>query len=185
MSGLKDAFWGGLLLIILSLLFAAIVFPLLYLRTTFLYKPVIFLAYPFLVVVAWNGYPLAYNKITGRRFIRELEPSTWEDYRLFNGKIYKHRGYDKENINDESLSPEERGFELYQQRHEYLTFPFYIGDDPEIPHRLKGELSPEAKRSKRIQTYFRLIFIFITIALSEPWLNALGTSWIKIFESSK
>lgn len=181
MSDLKDSFGGCVFLIILGLVFAAIALPLLYLRTTFLYKPLIFLAYPLLIAVVWNGYPLAYFRITGKQFISSLEPSIFDHFRLFNGKIYKHRGYDKETMDDESLTPEERGFELYEQRHEYLTFPFYIGDNPEIPLRFKGELSPEAKRQKRFQTYCRLLLIFVIIALSEAWLNALGTSWRGLF----
>jgi hypothetical protein len=70
MSDLKDSFWGCIILLVLSLLFAAIVFPLVWLRSTFIFRPVLFLAYPFMVVLAWNGYPLAYYKISGRQFIR-------------------------------------------------------------------------------------------------------------------
>ena len=70
MSDLKDTFWGCVFFLILSLLFAAIAFPLAWLRSTFLFKPALFLAYPFIVLLAWNGYALAYYRITGRQFIR-------------------------------------------------------------------------------------------------------------------
>jgi hypothetical protein len=41
MSDLKDSFWGCVFFVILAVVFAAIVFPLLYLRTTFIYRPII------------------------------------------------------------------------------------------------------------------------------------------------
>ena len=184
MSDLKDSFWGCIFFIILAIVFAAIVFPLLYLRTTFVYRPIIFAAFPMLVIAAWNGYPLAYYKLTGRRFIRHLDPSFSEDYQLIEGRIYRHRGYDKETMQDKSLTPEQRGYEPYEQRHEYLIFRFYAGGDTSVPPRFRGELSPQDKRNQRFQTFCRLLFILLIIALSEAWLNGLGTSWRRIFDHS-
>jgi hypothetical protein len=135
-----------------------------------------------LIFAAWNGYPLAYYKLTGRRFIRRLDPSFSDHYQLIEGRIYKHRGYDKETMHDKNLTPEQRGFEPYEQRYEHLIFRFYIGDDPNVPLRFRGELSPQDKRNQRFQIICRLLFVLVIIALSEAWLNALGTSWRRILD---
>ena len=92
MSDLRDSFWGCIFLILLAVGFAVIVFPLLYLRTTFVYRPIVFVAFPLLVVAAWNGYPLAYYKLTGKRFIWQLDSFGSGDYHVIDGRLYKHRG---------------------------------------------------------------------------------------------
>jgi hypothetical protein len=66
---LRDSFWGCVTLIIFCVVFAAIAYPLLWLRTTFIFKPALMLAYPFLVMFAWKGYPMAYKWFTGYRFL--------------------------------------------------------------------------------------------------------------------
>jgi hypothetical protein len=162
----RDAFWGFVFFLILALLFSAIVFPLLWLRTTFVFKPILFLAYPVLVIVAWNGYPLAYYKITGRRFIKRLPSNVHANvYGGVDGQLYEyfHR-YDV----DVNASLEERGFTPFEPQ-KYETF--ILGDQP----------NRAEKRLLRKQRVYRILFIFAIIALSESWLNGLGTSWRKVF----
>ena len=189
MPGLKDDardLLGGLIGCgLLAVIFWAIALPLLYFRSTFLHKLLIAIAFPLLVVLAWNGYPLAYYKLTGRRFIRHLDPSPFgSDYHVIDGCLYKHRGYDRENMWDKTLTPQQRGWEPHEQEHEYIVFKSHDLADPTLPPRFKGELTTPDKRNQRFQFFCRAIFLLIILALSEPWLNALGTSWRRILNPS-
>jgi hypothetical protein len=158
---------------------------LIYFRGTLLYKPVIAVAFPLLVIVAWNSYPLAYYKLTSRRFIWHLDPFPFSsDYHVIDGRLYKHRGYDREKMWDRALSPQERGWEPYEQKHEYIIFKSHDLADPTLPPRFKGELTEQDKRNQRFQFFCRIVLLLIILMLSEPWLNALGTSWRRILNAS-
>lgn len=80
-SGLKEKIQDILfeladwvLMIVFFGLFIGIVASLIYLspvlRTTVIYKIIILLAYPYLVLIAYLGYPLGYYHLTGRRFLK-------------------------------------------------------------------------------------------------------------------
>jgi len=185
MSDLYSSSARATLLAVVVLLAALIVYPFFITRHSFLYRPLVFISFPLLVNVAWNGYPLAYYKLTGRRFIRYMDPGVAGfsgDYAVINNRIYKHRGYDKETMHNSALTPEQRGFEPYEQQHEHLVFRYPMVHDSSAEPRFKGELSGEELTDYRWQIFGRLVLILVIIAMSEPWFRALGTSWLRLFD---
>lgn len=166
MAGSRDSLWGCLFLLILCLLFAAILHPLLWVRTTFIFRPILILSYPLLVIIAWSGYPLAYYKITGRKFLRDLPPNVHANVSGgLSGQLYSYSyRYDV----DLNAPLEERGFTpFHPQAHER----FMLGEEP----------TPTERLQLRRQRFFRFLFVIAIIVLSEAWLMGLGTSWRTIF----
>jgi hypothetical protein len=186
MSDLYSSSARATLLAVVAVLVAFIVYPFFITRSRAAFRPLVFLSFPMLVIIAWNGYPLAYYKLTGRRFIRYMDPSTAGfsgDYAVIDCKIYKHRGYDKENMHNSALTPEQRGYEPCEQVHERLIFRYPLTQDPNAELRFRGELSKQNETDYRWQTFWRVVFIFIIIVMSEPWFRALGTSWLRLFDA--
>lgn len=171
------------LLAILVVIAALIVYPFFITRIQLLYRPLVFLSFPLLVIVAWNGYPLAYYKLTGHRFIKYLNRGDrdFDNCAVINDRVYKHPGYDKEKMSDETLTPQQRGYEPYEQRHERLLFESPVAGESAAP-RFQGKISQQDEIDFRWQILWRVVLILITIIMIEPWLRALGTSWLKLFD---